>query len=259
MKVVIKMKNIKTLSNNELVKAYKVAKVNFRNAVEGSQEEIECDRIYTEMFNELNERNLDLRDYQETNQTVENNTTNNTIKKVKTFVKSLVIATTILLTTSIPFVPVMAQEVNSNQDANIISHYTLANGYMKTVYNDGSYYINSDVEIQSISYIDNTITINKDGQLYSFYDDNVKDYYLGQQINITMDQDNEIVDCIVDTEPVIYNDVSVIYADNEVCCVRIDNNVYDFVNEDGSYKVNDMVNVVIQDYKILEIKPCVVK
>jgi hypothetical protein len=74
-----------------------------------------------------------------------------------------------------------------------------------------------------------------------------------------MDNNNKIVDCIVDSEPIVYNNVSVIYADNEVCCIRIDNNVYDFKNEDSSYKANDSVNVVIQNDEILEVKPCVNK
>jgi hypothetical protein len=249
------MKNIKTLSNVELVNAYKVAKVNFRNAIEGTPEELEADRIYSELFNELNERDLDIRDYMETNQTIENKTTysNNTIKKVKTFVKSLVIATTILLTTSIPAI---AQDVSPIQDSNIVSHYTLENGDMKTLYKDGSYYINSDVEIQSVDKLNDTITINKDGELYSFYvdKDSIDNYYLSEVINVTMDQDNKVVDCSVLDKVDSYSGVSVIYSDSKVCCVRIDNNVYDFVNENGSYKVNDKVDVVIQDYEILEVK-----
>jgi hypothetical protein len=249
------MKNIKTLSNNELVNTYKVAKVNFRNAIEGTPEELEADRIYSELVNELNERNLDLRDYMETNKVVENNvpTSNNTIKKVKTFVKSLVITAVIVLTTSIP---VMAQNVQSI-DSNIVNHYTDSKGNVVTQYKDGSFYINSDVEIQSIDKINDTVTINKDGQLYSFYvdKDSIDNYYLSEVINVTMDQDNKVVDCSILDKVDLYKSVSVIYSDSEVCCVRIGSDIYDFVNENGnSYKVNAKVDVVIQDYVILEVK-----
>jgi hypothetical protein len=57
------MKNIKDLSNSELVAEYQQAKKNFREAIEGTKEEIEADRLYTKLFKELNDRNIDLRDY----------------------------------------------------------------------------------------------------------------------------------------------------------------------------------------------------
>jgi hypothetical protein len=252
------MKNIKTLSNVELVKVYQEAKVNFRNAVEGTPEELEADRIYTELFNELNDRNIDLRDYQETKQTIENKVTNsnNTIKQVKTFVKSLVIATTILLTTSIL---AFADTTQPIQDKKIVDYYTMQNNDVKTIYEDNSFYINSDVNIYSIDKLNNTIAFNKEGQLYSFYVDKdiIDSYYLNEAINVTMDNNNEVVDCIVDTQPVVYKNVSVVYSDDKVCCVRINDNVYDFVNEDSEdgWKVGDKCNVIIQDDMVLEVRP----
>jgi hypothetical protein len=142
-------------------------------------------------------------------------------------------------------------------DSNIKDHYTIQNGDVKTVYNDGSYYINSNVEIQTSNWIDNTVTINKDGQLYSFYVNNVRDYYLGEIVNVTMDNNNKIVDCIVDTQPVVYKNVSVIDKDNDLIYVNINGDKYAFDNEDGDdgWNVNDKVNVIMQNDKILEVRP----
>lgn len=86
--------NIKNLSDSELVKAYKEVKQNFLQAIEGTPEEQEADRIYTELSKELNERNIDLRDYQEeSNDNIKENSgmTNMTMKE--TIRKILVRAT----------------------------------------------------------------------------------------------------------------------------------------------------------------------
>jgi hypothetical protein len=48
--------NIKNLSNDQLYKVYQEAKINFRNAPEGTQEEIEADRIFTEVSKEVESR-----------------------------------------------------------------------------------------------------------------------------------------------------------------------------------------------------------
>ena len=80
---------------------------------------------------------------------------------------------TIILTgaiTILTIIPVIAQDTNiqSIQDKKIIGVYTESNenfylekGDTITEYEDGTYYINSDVEIQSIDYIDNSITVAK--------------------------------------------------------------------------------------------------
>lgn len=57
---------MKNLSNTELVNQYKIAKKNFIQATEGTQQEIEADKIVTELFAEIKDRDLDLRDYQAT-------------------------------------------------------------------------------------------------------------------------------------------------------------------------------------------------
>jgi hypothetical protein len=174
------------------------------------------------------------------------------MKNVKNIVKSLLVGMVVVVGCLVSSVGANA-DIN---DPNIKDHYTLQDGSVKTVFNDGSWYVNSDVEIQNTDWTNNTVTINKAGELYSFYVDNIKDYYLGEIVNITMDQDNEVVDCVVDSKPIVYNNVSVIYSDDKVCCVRIDNDVYDFSNDDGRYKVNDKINIVMQDDRILQVIPC---
>ena len=57
------MINIKNLTNNELVNEYNIAKKNFINATEGTPAEQEADRIVIELFQEISNRDLDLRDY----------------------------------------------------------------------------------------------------------------------------------------------------------------------------------------------------
>lgn len=50
------MTNYSKLSNKELYIQYQQAKTNFRNAIEGTTEEIESDRIFTELSNEVENR-----------------------------------------------------------------------------------------------------------------------------------------------------------------------------------------------------------
>jgi len=66
------MTNYSNLSNKELYIKYQEAKANFRNSIEGSQEEKEADRIFTELSKEVETRNLDLKKYKE-----ESNNNNN--------------------------------------------------------------------------------------------------------------------------------------------------------------------------------------
>ena len=48
--------NYSNLTNDQLYIQYQEAKVNFRNAIEGTQEEIEADRIFTELSKEIENR-----------------------------------------------------------------------------------------------------------------------------------------------------------------------------------------------------------
>jgi len=160
--------------------------------------------------------------------------------------KIINILKTIILTGAITIlisIPVFAQDTQSTQEPTMVSHYTLANGDIQTNYSNNSYYIN------------NSITIAKnDGELYSFYVDKIDSYYLSEAINITMDQNNAIVDCTVDEQPQAYN-TTIIYTDNKVSCFRLDNgDVYSFDNETGfSWKTGDKVKVAIQDFNVLEV------
>jgi hypothetical protein len=178
------------------------------------------------------------------------------MKNIKNVIKGLLISCVVIAGCLVSSVNASAQDVNAIQEPAITSYYTDAKGNVITNYADGTYYVNSDVEIQIIDKINNTVTINKDGELYSFYCDNTDNYYLSEIVNITMDQNNEIVDCTVDSEPIVYNNVSIIYSDRNVCCVRIGQNVYDFVNEDNGWFVGDECTVIIQDDVVLEVRPC---
>ena len=101
------------------------------------------------------------------------------MKNIKSILKSIILTGTITILISIPVL------ADSN-DPNILNHYTNFKGDVVTVYKDNTTYINSDVKIQSIDKTTNTVTINKQGELYSFYVDSTDNYYLNEQINITM-------------------------------------------------------------------------
>jgi len=184
------------------------------------------------------------------------------MKNILNAIKTLLLTGVITIFT---IIPVVAQDtIQPNQDPNIIGVYTESNdnfyiekGDVITEYADGTYYINSDVEIQSIDEINNTITIIKnDGELYSFYDDNVRNYFLGEQINITMDQDSKIIDCAVDSKPIIY-DTTIDSINNDIATLNINGNKYTFINEEGSdgWIIGDKCKAVIQDGRLLEVQP----
>jgi hypothetical protein len=50
------MTNYSDLSNQQLYNEYQQAKFNFRNALEGTQEEIEADRVFNELSKEVESR-----------------------------------------------------------------------------------------------------------------------------------------------------------------------------------------------------------
>jgi hypothetical protein len=219
--------NIKSLSNDQLYIAYQEAKVNFRNAIEGSQEEIEADRIFTALSLEVESReDFDWLEYKLAENEQNKDISNSNMKGCNNIVKSLLVGCVITVACLVNGISANAQDVN-----------------------------NYDVEIQNVNHLDNSITIQKDNDLYKFYVDDINNYYPSEMINTTMYND-KIVNCSVLDKIDSYSNVSIIYADNEVCCVRIDDNVYDFSNDDGSYKVNDKVNIVMQDDRILQVIPC---
>lgn len=114
------------------------------------------------------------------------------------------------------------------------------------------------VNIYSIDKLDNTATINKDGNLYKFYVDNIDDIYLNESIIIYMSDNGEIINYNVVDLPRQYNDVPIIYKDNKCYCIRINNNVYSFDNEEDDadgYKVGELVRVIMQNDNILEVRP----
>ena len=162
---------------------------------------------------------------------------------------------TILLTGAIAIltaIPVMADA----NDPNILTHYTNSKGDCVTVFKDKSTYTNCNVNIQSMDWINNTITINKDGQLFSFYDDNVRSYYLNEEINVTFNDKMEIVDCAVLDQPQVYNtQISSIQGD--IATLLVNGNKYTFENAEGQdgWKTGEKCKVVIQNGRLLEVRP----
>jgi len=183
------------------------------------------------------------------------------MKNILNVIKATILAGVITIFT---IIPVVADSTQVSQDKKIIGVYTesndnfyVAEGDVITEYDDNSYYINSDVNIKSIDYLDNLITIIKnDGELYSFYDTNVRDYYLNEQINITMDKDSEIIDCIVDSKPIIYN-TTIESINNDIATLNINGNKYTFENEEGvdGWRMGEKCKAVIQNGKLLEVRP----
>lgn len=116
------------------------------------------------------------------------------------------------------------------------------------------------VNIYSIDKLDNSVTIDKDGEQYAFYVDksDIDNLYLNESINIDMTANGEITNYKVLEAPKQYNDVPIIYKDNKCYCIRINNNVYSFDNEEDDadgYKVGELVRVIMQNDNILEVRP----
>lgn len=275
-------KNIKSLNNDELFTTYQKVRQQLLNAEIETVKEMELDTLFTELSKEIEIRDIDLKSYKLAEKEVVDmkNVENNEIlcASKRNFIKELYHNFTIfrvenknmilkcLLLSCVIAIGCLVNGFNANavttqssQDKTIIDYYTMQDGSVKTVYNDNSFVVNSDVTIQNMNWIDNTVAFNKDGQLYSFYANNARDYYLGEKINVTMDNDNKVIDCTVDSEPVIYKNVSVIDSNHdEYVYVNINGNKYSFYNEDGinnGWNIGDKCNVIMQNGKILEVRP----
>jgi hypothetical protein len=176
---------------------------------------------------------------------------------------------TLLLTgviTILTVIPVMAQDINMQQiqDKKIIGVYTESNkdfyceqGDVITEYEDNSYYINSNVNIYSIDKLDNTITVvNNSNELYSFYAEDINKYYLNEQLNITIDQDENIIEYVVDNEPQVYN-TEITKIEGNTAILLANGNKYTFENEEGSdgWKTGEKCKAVIQDGRLIEVRP----
>jgi hypothetical protein len=177
-----------------------------------------------------------------------------TIINIKKVLKTIIITGVIAVLTNIP--TFADSQPSTQQDKQIIDHYTMENGDMKTVYNDNSYVINADVIIQSNSYINNSLTIEKNNNLYKFYVDEPRNYYLGETINITMDNKDQIIDCTVDSEPQVYTTQISQIEGNEAFLIA-NGNKYSFENEEGQdgWKTGEKCKAIIQDGRLLEVRP----
>lgn len=79
---------------------------------------------------------------------------------------------------------------------------------------------------------------------------------LAEMINVTMDNNNQIVDCNVIDQPIIYN-TQINSIQGDTTFIIANGNKYSFINEEGSdgWKQRDKCKVVIQDGKLLEVRP----
>lgn len=171
------------------------------------------------------------------------------MKNILNTIKTMIFTGIIAILTS---VPVMADANNPN----ILTHYIDSKGDCMTVFINGTHYINSNVQIYSLDYLDNSITVNKNGQLYKFYDDNVRSYYLNENINVTFNDKMEIVDCAVLSEPQVYN-TYISQIEGNTATLLVNWNKYTFENEEGvdGWKTGDKCKVIIQDGRLLEVRP----
>jgi hypothetical protein len=176
------------------------------------------------------------------------------MKTIKNILKGIILTGAIAILTSIP---TFASEQSTNQQDNqIVDHYITIDNDVVTVYQDGSKYINSDVEIQSVNYIDNSITVDKQGELYKFYVDEPRNYFLSEIINITMDQNNEIIDCTVDSQPEIYNG-TISQTAGTIATLKANGQVYIFENTEGldGWQVGEKCKAIVQDGRLIEVRP----
>lgn len=143
-----------------------------------------------------------------------------------------------------------------NIDSEVIDHYTNETSDIVTVYKNGEKYTNLDVQIQSINYIDKSITVDKHGDLYKFYVDDPDKYYLSEQVNITMDSNNQIIDCTVDSEPQVYNtEISQKQGEETFLIVNGNKYMYEDIEGTDGWQVGEKCKVIIQDGRLLEIRP----
>ena len=176
--------------------------------------------------------------------------------KITNILKSIILTGIITIMTVIPVVADSQPTNQIQKDKQIADHYIMENNDVKTIYIDGSYCINSDVEIESIDYLDNSITIQKENNLYKFYVDEPRNYYLNERINITMNQNNEIIDCIVDSEPQVYN-TTISQIQDDTAFLIANGNKYLFENTEGSdgWMTGDKCKAIIQDGRLIEVRP----
>jgi len=254
-----------TLTNDELYIQYQEARNNFFRAELGTDEETEAENTFRKISREVSERkNFDLAMYkmqsqlqiesltviqEQPNQNKTNLKGSNNMRTIRGLIKSAVIAGIITIMTVIP-------TMADTNDSSILNHYTNSKGDVVTVYKDKTTYINSDVNIQSLDYLDNSVTIEKDSQLYKFYVDEPREYYLNEAINITFNNNNEIIDCVVDSKPQVYN-TQIDSITDDIATLSVNGNKYTFENTEGSdgWNVGEKCKVVIQDGRLLEVRP----
>lgn len=218
------MNNIKNLTNDQLYKEYQTARQNLLNAVEGTKEEQEADRLYTEIALEIGERNMDLKYYKLAEQKEANTSVKpNTIRKsIKTIISTLLISATILLASN-P-IPVFAEEV----------HDTLNGQYNAIVVN-------------SYPEQDNLVVIQIGDNLYSFLADD-DGWCVEDEMIVTMDNDN-----VIEAKPIVdlkyfykLGSPSVIYTDD----LKTDEDLRNYAIKFLKDNYNDTLDIPIEFNKV---------
>lgn len=269
-------KSYSKLSNDELFIQYQEARNNFFRSDLGTEEEKEAENKFRKISREINTRNdFDLAMYKMQSQEklqiesliqeqpIQQNKTKSSVKgsnKMKTLrglIKSAIVTGVITIMTCIPTFADTQPVSQPTQDKIIVDHYTMESGDVKTIYQDNTYVINSEVNIQSIDYIDNSVIIAKDnGESYKFYVDEPRSYYCNEKINITMNQDSKIIDCIVDSQPQVYT-TQIDSLQDDTAFLIANSNKYSFENIEGSdgWITGEKCKAVIQDGRLIEVRP----
>jgi hypothetical protein len=171
------------------------------------------------------------------------------MKNILNTIKTLLIAGAMTILT---IIPVMADA----NDTNILTHYTNDKGNCITVYKNGTTYTNCNVKINTMDWINNTLTIEKEKNFYTFNVDKADEFYFDETINVTFNDKMEIVDCAVLSEPQVYN-TEISQIDNDIATFIVNGNKYTFENTEGSdgWIVGDKCKAVIQNGRLLEVRP----
>jgi hypothetical protein len=175
------------------------------------------------------------------------------MKKLLNVLKTMILTGAIAIMTVIP---TFAAELKT-MDKDIINHYITANNEVVTVFKDNTSYINYDANIQSIDCLDNSIIIIKEnGQTEKLFVEDAMNYYIDEKINITMDNNNKLIDIVIDNIPQVYY-TSISQIEGNTACLNINSNSYSFENAEGvdGWQLGDKCKVIIQDGKLLEVRP----
>lgn len=171
------MKNIKTLSNDQLFNEYQTVRTQLLNAEIGSPEEIELDILFTQLSNEIELRNIDLKSYKlqsqaqpkqnivNQQQSKTSNKSHNSMKSIRTIVSAVILTGTMLL-------------------SNIATIPTYADTKPATTHEPNGMY---NAVVTKVT--DNQVYLNINDNTYSFYCDENESWQPEDKITVTLEND----------------------------------------------------------------------